>query len=147
MGVGGQASLLKPRRVPTWFRTQIPEPLPWEREDEFPSSNHGGSILGSGRKFPNCRHGSGRTSFAPQTTAGPYSVRDAKFPNCRHGSGRTSFPPQITVGPYSVGTQIPQTAAVGVGGQASIPKPWQVPTQFGMKLPKLVPTWFMGVGG
>ena len=48
VGVGGRCSLLKPWRVPAWFRMICPELPPWEWEDNTPSSNHGGSLLGSG---------------------------------------------------------------------------------------------------
>ena len=48
MEAGGRVSLLKPWRVHTWFGIQIPELPPWEWEDELPSSNHGGSLIGLG---------------------------------------------------------------------------------------------------
>ena len=49
MGVGGRYSLLKPQWVPAWFGKIFPAPLLWEWEDNIPSSNHSGSLLGSGQ--------------------------------------------------------------------------------------------------
>ena len=166
-GVGGRASLLKPQRVPIRFGTQIPEPLPWEWEDELPPSTTAGpysvgmpiprtaavgvggraSLLKpwrvptwSGRKFPELPLWEWEDELPSSNHDGPLLSSGCKFPNCRQGSGRMRFPPQTTAAPYSVGMQIPHTTTMEVGGRASLLKPRQVLTRLRTQIPK-PPPW------